>query len=669
MSKHYQIAVNFPKKQSIFTYLSDFELLSGDLVDVPFGKRTAQGTVLSHSTSTEIEDAKKFEIKKVKGRVENSFLLSSNELNLYQWMSRYYHYSLGKLIFDCLPKILKRPRPVDFINGSGEPIGFQLNKDQNQVVESFLSKLSKGFSQSYVHGVTGSGKSVIYLELMKASLAQGKSVQFLLPEINLTPQFTKMFETYLDCPIYTYHSGVTPSEKYHIWKALKEEKKPVLLMGVRSSIFLPIENLGLIIVDEEHDQSFKQNDRCPYNGRDVAIKKAQIHDVPILLGSATPTLENFYGFSTSETSKKEYYTLENRVGDGNFPKLDILSIKDKFKEADSTWPLLEESIDAINLALEKREQVLVFINKLGYSTYIQCRNCAHQFYNDHCGCQNNLRYFKKKNCLSCSHCEFTMPLPDQCPECGGISLINKGFGTERVEQLLTSLFPDKNIERFDRDEIKTTKELNQKLDRFHKGEIDIFVGTQMMAKGHNFKKVNLVVILGIDSMLNYSDFRSSEKTFQLVEQIAGRAGRYAKDSKVIIQTMNPEHKIFELIKNHSFDGFYKEEIPLRELCHCPPFGKIVIIAFSSRFRDKLVGIINNVGSQLQNFIASHAPKVSLYGPTPMAIEKKANQYTWAIMLKSQDIGELHRVISTFEANYSEVPSVSFKIDVDPMQIL
>lgn len=668
MEIFYQVAVNLPLLNSTYTYVSDDEFIQGDLVNIPLGKRKSMGTVLSTTTSSELEKLDRKKIKAILGKIENSFTLDATELKLYNWMSKYYHYSLGKLVFDCQPKILKRPRKPDFIHGESVDIPFDLNERQNEIFKEIESKLFTGFSQHYVHGVTGSGKSAIYLNLMKSVILKKQSVQFLLPEINLTPQFTKMFATFLGCRVYTYHSGVTASEKYNIWKTLKESAEPVLVMGVRSSIFLPIQNLGLIIVDEEHDQSFKQTDRCPYNGRDVAIKKSQLHSCGVVLGSATPTVENFHNFS-SENANRYYYDVQERVGEGDFPSLKMFDTRDRFKEKDPAWPFLDETLVEIEKHLLRGEQVLIFINKLGYSSFIQCRNCGHQFYNEDCGCQNNLRYFKAKNCLSCAHCEFSMPMPDQCPECAGISLMNKGFGTEKVEQVLSEIYPDYNIERFDRDEIKTTKDLVSKLERFHNKEIDVFVGTQMLAKGHNFKRVNLVVILGIDSMLNFADFRSNEKTYQLVEQVAGRAGRYAKDSQVIIQTMNPDHNVFELIARHSFDQFYKDELELRHLCQCPPFTKIVMIYFSSRFRDRLIPTITGVANQLQRIIATHYQSVRLMGPTPMGIEKKANQFTWAIMLKSDQVNELHSVVSTFETNYKTVSNVSYKVDVDPVHIL
>lgn len=670
MNNYYQVAVNFPGKDCVFTYKTQKFFSKGELVDVPFGRgsRIAKGAILEESSVEEKKLVDENKIKPIFGMVDNSFRLNNIEMALYEWMSKYYHYSLGKLIFDCLPKILKRPRKIEFIKGLGHELPFDLSEKQELIFSDIKSHLNEGFTQNYIHGVTGSGKSAIYINLIKECLVQGKSVQFLLPEINLTPQFTEMFKEFLNCSILTYHSAVTPSEKYNIWKALNESGEAVLVMGVRSSIFLPLSNLGLIIIDEEHDASFKQNDRCPYNGRDVAIKKAQLSNCAVVLGSATPTVENFFQFSTHKNDRY-YYELKERVGDGQFPNLIIRDTRDRFSEIDEAWPFLDETLKDIQNKLDKKEQVLIFINKLGYSSYIQCRNCGHQFINEKCGCRNSLRYFKKKNCLSCSYCDFIMPMPDKCPECAGISLLNKGFGTEKVEQVLKAIFPMVNIERFDRDEIQTTKDLKKKLDRFHNHKIDILVGTQMLAKGHNFKKVNLVVILGIDSMLNYADFRSSEKTYQLVEQVTGRAGRYSDDSQVIIQTMTPEHPVFKFVEKHSFDEFYSEELNLRKLCYCPPYTKMAMIYFSSRFREKVIKEIQMATNSLNVIILRQFTSVRLLGPAPMGIEKKANQFTWAFMLKSDNLNELHQVIRTFDLNYQKVSNVSYKIDMDPMQIL
>ncbi|WP_372654188.1 DEAD/DEAH box helicase family protein, partial [Halobacteriovorax sp.] len=293
MTTYCKVAVKYPGPEGILTYEcpSEFELKRGDLVQVPLGRRKAAGCVIQTGLPKEAVQSEldKYKLKPVASKEIDLFCLSEKELSLYEWMSRYYHYNLGMTIIECLPKILKRPRKVEFVEGSGKDLPHTLNPEQQMTFESIREKISNGFDRHYIHGVTGSGKTSVYLSLMKELLRSGKSVLFLLPEINLTPQFTHTFAEYLDCRVFPYHSGVSDSEKNAIWKELKESEGPVLVMGVRSSVFLPIENLGLVIVDEEHDQSFKQSDRCPYNGRDVAIKKAQLSNCPIVLGSATPT--------------------------------------------------------------------------------------------------------------------------------------------------------------------------------------------------------------------------------------------------------------------------------------------------------------------------------------------------------------------------------------------
>jgi primosomal protein N' (replication factor Y) len=668
MPLYFQLAVNLPIKNSTLTYASDLPLKRGEMVEVPLGRRKSQAIVLRSSKPSEVRDIPKDKIKFASALLENSFVISEEEIELYTWMSQYYHYSLGKLIFDCLPKLMKRPREPKFKRGRGEPIPHELNELQKNVYEGVKKTLGAGFSQHFAHGVTGSGKSLVYLSLIKDVLNSGKSAQFLLPEINLTPQFTQMFEQFLGHKVYAYHSGVTPSEKFNIWKALKESDEPVLVLGVRSSIFLPIKNLGIVVVDEEHDQSFKQSDRCPYNGRDVAIKKAQIANAPIILGSATPSFENYYHFS-NHNGGRNYYTLKERVSTGNLPKLVVYDSRDRFKENDPAWPLLDETLVDIKAALEKKEQVIVFINKLGFSAFVQCRSCGHQFKNEDCGCENNLRYFKQRNELSCAHCEFRKPMPDKCPDCGSITMVNKGFGTEKVAEVLKKIYPEYRVDRFDRDEITSTKKLNEKLESFHSGKIDLLVGTQMLAKGHNFERVNLVVMLGLDSMLSFSDFRSTERTYQLASQVSGRAGRYSKESKVVIQSMNPDHPIFEIIGSHSFTKFYEDEVELRRLCSCPPFTKLTMLYFSSRFRDKLIQTVNSVSTSLNSAAIKNFNEVRVLGPAPLSIEKKANQFTWAIMLKTDNINQLHNIISTFENNYKPISGVSYKIDVDPGQVL
>ena len=661
-----RVAVNYPQKNAGLLYFYEGELERGQVVEVPLGKRSELGCVVSidESKSKEYADTPQDKIKSIKTIVPD-WKLSESELQLYEWMASYYHYSLGQLIFDCLPNHLKRPRGLEETLGEGKPLEFVPNPVQKSIISSIREGLGS-FKRSLVHGVTGSGKTVVYLDLIKSTIESGKSVLFLLPEINLTPQFVHTFAKYLDAPIFSYHSELADSQKYQIWMQARSMNRGALILGVRSSVFIPVSNLGLIIIDEEHDTSFKQDDRCPYNARDVASKKAQLLNIPIVMGSATPSLETYEAFHRPQ---QNLFEMTERAGEAFLPEIQLIDARDKSdKTEEDIWPLVPKSIDAIKGAFERGEQVLVFVNRLGFANYIQCRGCGHQF---NCpNCAITLRYYKRKNHLACHHCDYKEPMPTQCPSCGCLTLSHKGFGTEKVQEVLARLFPEKSIERFDRDEIKNFKQLEERLSDFHSGKIDLMVGTQMLSKGHNFEKVKLVLILGIDSQLNFPDFRSSERVYQTLTQVSGRAGRYSQDGKVVIQTLNPDNSLFQIVKNHDFHQFYKNELEIRELCDCPPFKRLAMVHFTSRFQDKLIPhVTEHVGVMMRGLIASHFPEVTILGPRPAHIEKKSNQFTWSILLKSKDLPQLHNLLKSFEMNYKSISGISYKIDIDPYTLI
>lgn len=661
-----RVAVNYPVKNQGLTYQipEGMVLNTGDIVDVPLGRRKEIGCVLEMN----IAAPEGVVAKDVVAKRTDYPQLSSDDLKLFQWMSDYYHYGLGQLIADSLPATKKKPRPLKPIQGAGIAPDYLPTDAQKAVINSIQAH-ENSFSKHLIHGVTGSGKTLIFLELIRSVLADGCSALYLLPEINLTPQFVETFSQHVDVPVYTFHSEVTASEKFLIWKEASEAKTPCLYIGVRSAVFLPIQKLGLIVVDEEHDGSFKQDDRCSYNARDVAIKKAQIANCPVVLGSATPALEIWQHF-TAGLPHTFYYPLRERVTDASLPEIILIDTKLKAKTidpADSSWPLHEDSIAALREALKNKEQALVFINRLGFANYVQCRSCGHQF---HCkNCSVTMRFFKQKNILSCQHCDYHEPMPQGCPKCGNLTLLQKGFGTERVQEELKKALPAARVERFDRDEIKTFKELQDKLARFHAGDIDILVGTQMLSKGHNFKRVKKVIILGVDNQLNMPDFRASEKIWQTVIQVAGRAGRYSHDGKVYIQTANPDASLFELIQAQSFDGFYQPESLIRKLCECPPHFRLAALYFSGRDQSKLiVHMSETVEPMLRSLWQQHFNKVQILGPRPALIEKRANQFTWTVLLKSQDINQLHNMLKSFQLNWSVISGISLKIDVDPQHL-
>jgi primosomal protein N' (replication factor Y) len=662
MTQYYSIAVNTPFAGSILPYLSTRLLTPGQLVEVPLGKRKEKGCVLGTLDDLEKIDPKK--VKEVGEDYELGFALEKDHLLFLQWVAKYYHYPVGQHIFDVLPKPLKRPREVTFHEGKNLELGYELTKIQKEAT-SLVKNSIGSFKKILLHGVTGSGKTSVYLEAIKDVLSKGKSVLFLVPEINLTPQFLNLLIAHVPGKILSYHSSISNSQKLRTWQLLNENEGPTVLIGVRSSIFLPLKNLGLIVVDEEHDGSFKQDDRCPYHARDIAIKLCSNMKIPILLGSATPTIESYFAAQSAESS---YIRMSERPKNIPLPVIELIDsrVRDQYEKSEEIWPFTLKSLNALNEVVAKGEQALVFVNRLGFASYVQCRSCGQDF---SCpNCSTNLKYFKREHALSCQYCDYKEKYPDQCPSCGNLKLLQQGFGTERLEQVLGGFNPELKIGRFDRDAIKNFEQLKTSLNDFEDGKYDILIGTQMLSKGHDFKNVNLVVILGIDSQLNFPDFRSNEKAFQLITQVSGRPGRHSTQGRVLIETLSPENNIFSLVKNYAWKEFFESELIIREALELPPNGRLVALYFSSRFLEHARSASLKAREILDYSIGKKFTDLQAQGPRPAIIEKRANKFTWVLLLKSSNINGLHGALSALERNFKAHHSVSLKIDVDPQNL-
>ncbi len=663
------VALKTPFNESFLTYgEGDFQgqLKKGMLVSVPLGKRTLLGVVLKEGLLEDClqeQNLTKDQIKDIQEIVDPGFILPEQERNFFSWVAKYYHYPLGQLFIEMLPSPVKRMKDPEGFLGKGESLKFSLNFNQEALLQKITSA-KKGLQSWLLHGVTGSGKTAIYLKLIQKTLLENRSVLFLLPEINLSPQFVNFIGEYVSCNIYTYNSSLKLSQKYLLWRFLLQDETPKIIIGVRSSIFLPIKNLGLIIVDEEHDSSFKQDELCPYNARDLAYKKAQDHESILVLGSATPSLETFYRFKFLKPD--HYLPLRERVGDAKLPDFHIVDMKSSSeqKKKNDLWPFHEEALKQIEEKLRKKEQVVVFINRLGYASFVQCRACGKTF--DCLNCSVPLKYFKQRNELNCLFCNFKRPLFESCPDCGNLNLLPKGFGTEKVLDFLQNHFPSSVIERFDRDEIKNTQDLHSALDRFHQGDIDIFVGTQMLSKGHNFKKVNLVVILGIDSQLNFPDYRAQEKVYQTIEQISGRSGRFSDKSEVLLLTNSPGNKIFEFIQKHDFDGALFQELDYRQNFNYPPFSFLGVLYLTGKNFDKVRQEAFKVALFFKNLREKIEKNCSLeiLGPRAALVEKRSNKFTWTLVLRTKERSHLHLAFHNLKY-FSLDTSISYKIDIDP----
>lgn len=653
---YYTIAVNTPFNNSILTYSSEEQFNRGDLVEVKVGNRKVIGCVLDQNINAQNEN---FEIKSIQKKSDYNFRLETKYIEFLEWTCRYYRYPLGMHISDVLPKALKRPRKKEkkIIKNIKK---FKLTEEQKKAVK-LIEENNNEFKKILIHGVTGSGKTVIYLDLIKKALEKEKSVLLLVPEINLTPQTLKFFEESLSHEVYGYHSSITASSKFELWNELTNENKPVLIVGVRSSIFLPVENLGLIIVDEEHDSSFKQEDRCTYNARDLAIKKASLENIPIVLGSATPSLETY----VNSKDREIYIRLENRAISQHMPNINIVDSKSSDKRVDKYWPLTTESLKKIDEKIKNKEQVIIYVNRLGYSSYIQCNSCGHEFY---ClNCSIPYKYYKNQNKLKCQYCGIDDKFPEECPSCGNMVMAQKGFGTEKIVEVLKEYNSNYRVQKFDRDEIKTMSQLEKSLADFSNHKADILVGTQMISKGHNFKDVNLVVVLGIDSQLNFPDFRSQERVFQQLVQVSGRSGRYEKKGDVLIQTLNPENEIYKLVKNNDIKNFYAIEEGIRKEFGYPPFKKLCMFTFSCSKYELLIKEMDKVSKKFKE-LSQMINEVEILGPRPSAIEKRVNKFSWVLLVKANDANGIHNFIDNVEKNIVIDKKIQIKINIDPYSI-
>ncbi|MDI5894668.1 replication restart helicase PriA [Flavobacterium algoritolerans] len=500
----------------------------------------------------------------------------------------------------------------------------QLSLAQQKAFE----EIKESFTQKDVcllHGVTSSGKTEIYIKLIEEYLETGKQILYLLPEIALTTQLVGRLRTYFGNKVAVFHSKYNNNERIEVWnQVLVNSEKAQVVIGARSSLFLPFYNLGFIIVDEEHEQTFKQVDPAPrYHARDAAIVLAYSHKAKVLLGSATPSIETYFN---AKSDKFGLVEISERFGNVMMPNIELVDLKDKYFRKKMTGHFSDVLIAEINLALSLGEQVILFQNRRGYSPIIECITCGHV---PQCQqCDVSLTYHKHKNQLRCHYCGYTTAKPTHCHSCSSVDLTTKGFGTEQIEQELVSIFPNSKIGRMDQDTTRGKFGFEKIIDSFKNREMDILVGTQMLAKGLDFDNVSLVGIMNADNMLYHPDFRAFERSFQMMTQVAGRAGRSEKQGKVVIQTYNPNHNTIQQVTNNDYLGMYKEQLYDRQIYKYPPYFRIIKLTLKQRDFDKL-----KEGSMWLYQVMSQNLNMPVLGPEEPAISRIRNEYIRTIIIK------------------------------------
>lgn len=512
-------------------------------------------------------------------------------------------------------------------------VNFDKNKTENQLSlsdaqQTAFTEIEKAFAEKDIcllHGVTSSGKTEIYTKLIEHYIKEGKQVLYLLPEIALTTQLVSRLTQYFGNKVAVFHSKYNNNERVEVWQnVLQNSEKAQIIIGARSALFLPFSNLGLIIVDEEHEATFKQHDPAPrYHARDSAIVLANSHQAKVLLGSATPSIETYYN---ATSGKYGLVSLKERFGNVQMPDIELVDLKDSYFRKKMKGHFSLTLIEQITEAFSNGEQVILFQNRRGFSPVIECLTCGHV---PQCPqCDVSLTFHKFKNQLRCHYCGHSIAKPTNCHACSSVDLETKGFGTEQIELELAELFPNKNIKRMDQDTTRGKYSFEKIIDGFKNREIDVLVGTQMLAKGLDFDNVSLVGVMNADNMLYHPDFRAFERSYQMLTQVSGRAGRSEKRGKVVIQTYNPLHNIIQQVTNNDYEGMFKEQLYERQIYKYPPFFRLIRLTLKHRDFEKL-----KEGSMWMYQVLQQSLSIPVLGPEEPAISRIRNEYIRTIMVK------------------------------------
>ena len=540
---------------------------------------------------------------------------------------------------------------------------YKLTNEQQNAFDKVYTYMEKSEYQEFLlYGITGSGKTEIYLQLIEQALKLNRTAIVLVPEISLTPQMIDRFiSRFNKNEIAVLHSKLSIGERYDEWNKIKENKADIII-GARSAIFAPVQNLGIIIIDEEHDSSYKSEATPKYNAIEIANKIAKEEKIPIVLGSATPDITTYYKAEKGEITK---LTLTKRANNSNLPQIEIIDLKQELANGNHSM-LSFELYNSIEENLKNHYQTILFLNRRGYSTFIMCRDCGYTVKCKNCNISMTYHSFEKK--LKCHYCGYEENLVTICPECGSKKIRYFGTGTQKLEDEIHKQFPNATTIRMDVDTVTKKNSHEEILNKFKNDNIDILIGTQMVVKGHHFPKVTLVGVIAADSSLNMDDYRANEKTFQILVQVAGRAGRENLSGKVVIQSYNPENFSIQTAKKQNYQEFYETEITLRKQLKYPPFCDIIVIGFNSLKEEKIIETSQKVYDLLkekvpENYIISK--------PAPSPIDKIQNRYRWRIIIKGNMDWNLNEILNKCLATIYEKndKSVNISIDVNPNNMI
>ncbi len=699
----------------------------GARVAVSFGRQNLVGIIMQKLPLDEPLDPR-FKLKNITELLDDRAIIDETVLSLLKWSAQYYQFPIGEVVHSALPTLLRQGKPYNLLartwklldmnaeskvrrsekqqdaykvlklhpvgtaenilNMAGietatlkalakkeicecvlEPQDFSpqvvqmaqmplsANEEQKRAIAQVL-KFKNKYQAFLLDGLTGSGKTEVYLQIMEQVLKQGKQVLVLVPEIGLTPQTISRFQSRFHCHIALLHSGLNDSKRLQAWQAAETGKASIIL-GTRSAIYTPMPHLGLIILDEEHDLSFKQQEGFRYHARDVALYRAHLQQCPVVLGSATPSIDSF---ALVENGKMQSLELNQRAGSALMPKIHILDLKVAQKQHGISLLLIQE----IQKRLERKEQVLVFLNRRGYAPVLICDSCGWQAQCPHCDANFTVHRQPYQH-LHCHHCGTIHRMPEHCPSCNHTELKPLGMGTAKVEEHLNELFPDHDVIRVDRDSTSRVGSWQKIYDKIQKSEPAILLGTQMLAKGHHFPYVTLVAILDIDSGLLSVDFRATERTAQLIVQVSGRAGRGERKGDVYLQTLRPDHALLNTLVQENYRTFAKQTLKERQIAMMPPFRYAALIRCESKQQNLNTDFLQKHAALLRQY-----PDLALdiWGPIPAPMERKAGRYQSHMVLLSADRARLHYYLKDWWQNMlSDKPStMKLTLDIDPQEL-
>ena len=672
MTLYLETVLNVPLPQT-FTYKAEDDLAEkvtvGKRVEVRFGNRRMMAFVIGISPEPpENLQVPLEKIKPILKIVDDEPVFTQEHIRMSFWMSKYYLCPQGEAL-SCMIPSGKRETDnpgFSFTDDTIETTARVLSDEQKKASDEIIAcamdsnKSDSNTMLHYVYGATGTGKTEVFLRVAETMLEQGKGVIYLVPEIGLTHQVVEAVIARFGQTAAVLHSELTPSQRLKEWKRILAKEARVVI-GARSAVFAPVPDLGLIIIDEEHDGSYKSGTTPRYHARQVAMYRCSNLKIPLVMGSATPSVESWHLMDTERIVR---HNLTKRLAGGCPPEIQIVDLTKEAYDEGSLSPLL---CDEIHKTLEERRQVILFLNRRGFTHFFRCNTCGYELKCKNCSVP--MTYHKAEKRLRCHYCGWVLEPPAICPECASVDVGYTGFGTEFIESETKAKFPNARIARVDTDSLTKKGELQEKLSDFREGKIDILLGTQMVAKGLNFPNLKLVGVVMADTGLHMPDFRASERTFSLITQVAGRAGRFFPDGKVIVQSYCPSREpIFYACQGNTTD-FYKQELEQRQILGFPPFSRLVRLVFRSANEKSAKEAAEGAAVILQQESEKADLSLDILGPSECPLSMVAGNHRWQVLLRATTLSILQNVCSRFIYGYKSPQNVYIEVDMDPINLL